>query len=44
MAILVAEDGQVENRIINVPMGLPASSPHGSCKLSQCSCARLYIG
>src|SRR6476661_5042494 len=26
MAILVAEDGQVENRIINVPMGLPASS------------------
>jgi len=26
LAILVAEDGQVENRIINVPMGLPASS------------------
>src|SRR5204863_9370536 len=26
LAILVADDGQVENRIINVPMGLPASS------------------
>ena len=26
LVILVAEDGQVENRIIGVPMGLPASS------------------
>src|SRR5438552_13343207 len=26
LAILVADDGQVENRIINVPAGLPASA------------------
>jgi len=26
LAVLVAEDGQVENRVLNVPIGLPASS------------------
>ena len=26
LAVLVAEDGQVENRILNVPVGLPASA------------------
>src|SRR5215471_14132205 len=26
LVILVADDGQVENRIVNVPMGLPAAS------------------
>ena len=26
MAVLVAEDGQVENRVLNVPAGLPTSS------------------
>jgi heat-inducible transcriptional repressor len=26
LAVLVAEDGQVENRILNVPLGLPASA------------------
>src|SRR5439155_18401077 len=26
LLVLVAEDGQVENRVINVPMGLPAAS------------------
>src|SRR5258705_10444474 len=27
LAVLVADDGQVENRIINVPAGLPTSAP-----------------
>ena len=26
LAVLVAEDGQVENRVLNVPAGLPTSS------------------
>ena len=26
LAVLVSEDGQVENRVVNVPLGLPTSA------------------
>ena len=44
LVILVSEDGQVENRIITVPAGLPASTLTEAVKLPERACTRPHIG
>jgi len=38
--VLVAEDGQVENRVLNLPIGLPASGADRGVELPQRPCPR----
>ena len=44
LVVMVAEDGQVENRIIDVPIGLPTSALTEAGELPQCACARAHAG
>ena len=37
LGVLVAEDGQVENRILNMPAGLPTLGADRGDELSQCA-------
>ena len=40
LVVMVSEDGQVENRLIDTPLGLPPSALSRSLQLSQCAAAR----
>ena len=40
LVIMVSEDGQVENRVIDTPVGPAGFGPVGSLQLSQCPAAR----
>ena len=44
LVVMVADDGQVENRIIEVPIGLPTSALTEAGKLPQRPCARPHAG
>ena len=42
LVVLLAEDGQVENRIIDIPVGLADLGADRSCELPQRACARAH--
>ena len=43
-SIMVSEDGQVENRVIDTPPGLPVSALSEASQLSECAAARPHPG